>query len=74
LDEDVERLLDQQGRVEDDQPEAERQHIIAGADLEEGANRSLLNGQLVSNACRSAGENHDIPGLPSALGLWGSTA
>jgi hypothetical protein len=38
--EDVEALFDQQRRVQDDQAVANRQHIVAGAGLEEGADRS----------------------------------
>jgi hypothetical protein len=45
LDQDVEALLDQQRRVEDNQAEAQREHVVARAHLEERANRSLLGRQ-----------------------------
>lgn len=42
LDEDVQALLDEQGGVEDDQTEAERQDVVAGPDLEKGADGLLF--------------------------------
>lgn len=41
LDEDVQALLHAQGGVEDDKAVADREHVIAGPGLEEGANRAL---------------------------------
>jgi hypothetical protein len=41
LDEDVETLLDQQSRVEDDETVTERQDVIACAGFEEFADGSL---------------------------------
>jgi len=37
----VQTLLDQQRRIEDDQSEAEGQHIVTAADLEEGPYSTL---------------------------------
>lgn len=41
LDQDIQTLLDQQGCVEDDQAEAERENVVTRADLEEISNRAL---------------------------------
>ena len=41
MDEDVQTLLDRELRVEDDEPKAERQHIVARANLEEPPDRFL---------------------------------
>jgi len=41
LDKDIQALFDEKRRVQDNEAEAERQHIIAGADLEKRSNDSL---------------------------------
>lgn len=43
LDEDVQALLDEEGGVEDDEAVAEREHVVAGAHFEEGADCTLLH-------------------------------
>ena len=48
LDENVQALLDQQRGVEDDEPVAERQDIVARSHLEEGTNRTLSDRTLAN--------------------------
>lgn len=52
LNQDAQALLDEKSRVEDDQSEAERQHIVAGSDLEEGSYDALRI--VIVSACKEA--------------------
>ena len=53
---DVEALFDEEVVVEDDQSEGQREHIVAGSDFEEFANRSLMDAdEAVSDHESSAG-------------------
>lgn len=45
LDEDIQRLFDKQGGVENDQTKAEGQNIVACPDFQEGTDGSLRGGQ-----------------------------
>lgn len=53
LNEDGQALLDQERRVEDNQPEAQRQHVVTRPDLQEISD-SLLHGtkrKPISSSC-----------------------
>jgi hypothetical protein len=54
---DIETLLDQQRRVENNQTEAQREHVVARAHLEERANRSLRGRQPAQHQ-ESLGKSH----------------
>ena len=48
LDEDGQALLDEQGGVENNEPKAQRQDIVAGAHFEKGADCALFGGMRIS--------------------------
>lgn len=62
---DVQALLDEQRRVEDDQAVADRQDVVARPGLEKGANGALARRQ----PCRGcAASIHSLPGRQAARG------
>lgn len=64
LREDIQALLDQQRSIEDNQPVAERQDIVARAHLEEGANGTLQH----TKSHPSAATNSQVSRSPFPVG------
>lgn len=69
LNEDVQTLFDRERGVENDQTEAERQHIVAGADLEEIADGALFGSVRISIGTVQRGRANR-PGPVAPPGEW----
>lgn len=65
LNEDVQALLDEEVVVEDDQSERERQHVVAGSDLQKLADSPLHAQSVLGSASQP-----QCPGKPVTIGSY----